>query len=76
MKKINDVLIFVIGVLLFLISYSFDAEINLFFKNVKFPVFDFVLGIVTNFGVAVNSKILAYATDAKQMKPLLDIINN
>lgn len=32
--------------------------------------------LLTNFGVAVNSKILAYATDAKQMKPLLDIINN
>ena len=58
MKKINDVLIFVIGVLLFLISYSFDAEINLFFKNVKFQVFDFVLGLVTNFGVVVLVTLL------------------
>lgn len=32
--------------------------------------------LLKKFGIAVNSKILAYASDAKQMKPLLDIINN
>ena len=58
MKKINDVFIFVIGILLFLTSCSFDAQINLFFKNVKFPVFDFVLSIITNFGVVVLVTLL------------------
>ena len=58
MKKRNEVLIFAIGILLFVVSYSFDAQINLFFKNVKFPVFDFVLSIITNFGVVVLVTLL------------------
>lgn len=53
MKKISKKFILVIGILLFLISYKFDAQINSFFKNIESPIFDAVLSIVTNFGVVI-----------------------
>ena len=53
MKKINKNMILVIGTLLFLISYKFDSQINSFFKNIKLPIFDAVLSVVTNFGVVI-----------------------
>ncbi len=52
-RKISDTLVLIIGVLLFLVSYKFDSQINLLFKNLKFPIFDAVLGIITNFGFVV-----------------------
>ena len=53
MRKINDSLILTFGVLLFVLSYKLDPQVNLFFKNVKFPIFDAVFGIITNFGVVI-----------------------
>lgn len=53
MKSINKNLILIIGIVLFLISYKLDPQINLFFKNLKFPIFDVVFSIVTNFGVVI-----------------------
>jgi len=53
MKKVNDTLILILGILLFFVAYSFDAQANLFFKNIKFPFFDAVLSIITNFGVVI-----------------------
>ena len=53
LKKINDTFLLIIGILLFILSYKFDVQINLFFKNAKFPVVDAVLSIVTNFGVII-----------------------
>ena len=53
MKKINNNIILIIGILLFFLSLFFDAQINLIFKNTRFPVFDAVLGFITNFGVVV-----------------------
>lgn len=58
MRKISDTLTLIIGSLLFLLSYKFDSQINLLFKNLKFPVFDAVLGVVTNFGFVVLVVVL------------------
>lgn len=51
MRKVSDIVILIIGIVLFIISYQFDTEINLFFNNVKFPVFDIVFTSITNFGI-------------------------
>ena len=51
MRKINDTLILIIGTALFLISYNLDNWINLFFRDMKFPIFDAVFSIITNFGI-------------------------
>lgn len=53
MKKVNDIWILIIGILLFFISYNFDAQVNLFFKSVKIPILDVILSIFTNFSVVV-----------------------
>src|SRR3989344_1553851 len=53
MKNTNNIWLLVIGTLLFLISYSFDNAVNLFFKNLRFPSLDFMLSIVTNFGLII-----------------------
>ena len=53
MKKTNDTLILIAGILLFLISYKFDAPVNLFFNGIKFPLFNAILGVITNFGLVV-----------------------
>lgn len=52
-KRINETLLLVIGILLFLISYKLDPQINLFFKDIKIPFFDFILSIITNFGLVI-----------------------
>ena len=53
MRKINDKLILIFGILLFLLSYKLDPQVNLFFKGVKFPFLDVILSIITEFGVVV-----------------------
>ena len=58
MKKINSACLLIIGILLFLISYSGDNAINLFFKNMDFQLFDFILSIVTNFGVMITVMLI------------------
>lgn len=58
MKKINSTWLLIIGTLLFLISYNLDNTANLFFKNLEFPLFDFILGIATNFGVVVTVMLI------------------
>ena len=52
-KKINNTFLLIIGILLFILSYKFDVQINLLFKNAKFPIIDAVLSVITNFGVVV-----------------------
>ena len=52
-KRINEALIILIVILLSVFSYKLDAQVNLFFKDVKFPIFDFALSTITNFGVVV-----------------------
>ena len=58
MKKINDTWILIIGVLLFLLSYMFDQQINLFFNAQKFAFLDLILSIVTDFGVVLIVMLL------------------
>jgi len=53
MKKISDKTILILGVFLFLLSYVFDYQVNLFFRNLRFGLFDFVFSIITNFGIVV-----------------------
>lgn len=53
MKKINNTAILVIGILLFIVSYSLDQSVSLFFKNTKFAFLDVILSIITNFGFVV-----------------------
>ncbi|MBS3105552.1 phosphatase PAP2 family protein [Candidatus Woesearchaeota archaeon] len=58
MKKINNTLILITGILLFLVSYNFDQQASLFFKYAKFAFLDFVLGVITNFGIVVVVMLL------------------
>lgn len=53
MKKVNDIFVLIIGTLLFIISYTFDENVALFFKGAKLPILDAVLSTITNFGVVV-----------------------
>src|SRR3989338_2030286 len=53
MKKINDIFILIIGILLLIVSYSLDQSVKLFFKNAKFAFLDVILSIITNFGFVV-----------------------
>ncbi|MBI3034781.1 phosphatase PAP2 family protein [Candidatus Woesearchaeota archaeon] len=52
MKK-NEILMLIIALALFLISYNLDEKVNLLFKNAKFAFLDVILGIITNFGIVV-----------------------
>lgn len=51
MRKISDIEILIFGILLFIVSYQFDAQVNLFFNTAKLPVFDIVFSSITNFGI-------------------------
>jgi undecaprenyl-diphosphatase len=53
MRKVNDIIILIIGIILFIISYNFDQPISLFFKDVKFPLFDIIFSVITNFGIVI-----------------------
>lgn len=53
MRRINDTLILIIGIALFLIAYNFDQQINMFFKTAKFPLLDAFLSAITNFGIVI-----------------------
>lgn len=53
MRKISDNLVLIIGIIVFLVSYNYDQQINLFFKSADFPVFDAVFSTITNFGVVI-----------------------
>ncbi|MBI2658906.1 phosphatase PAP2 family protein [Candidatus Woesearchaeota archaeon] len=53
MRKADNILILIIGILLFIVSYNFDQQANLFFEGGKFAFLDFVLGIATNFGIVI-----------------------
>ncbi len=58
MEKINKALILAIGIVLFVISYSIDKQTIMLFKGFKFAFLDFVLGIITNFGIVVVVMLL------------------
>lgn len=69
MKKINDIAILIMGILLFVVSYSLDQSASLFFKNANFAFLDVILSIITNFGfVAVIMLIIPSYTLYKKNK--------
>lgn len=53
MRKVNDIWILIVGILLFLISYNFDQQVNLFFKSFRTPIVDVILSIISNFGIII-----------------------
>ena len=53
MRKISDIAILIFGILIFAVSYQFDAQANLFFNTARLPAFDIVFSSITNFGIAV-----------------------
>lgn len=58
MKKISNTLVLIIGILLFLVSYNFDRQVSLFFRDAKFAFLDIFLGVITNFGITVVVMLL------------------
>ena len=58
MRKVSDISVLIVGILLFLISYNLDQPVNLFFKALKFPIFDVVFSVITNFSVVVMVMLL------------------
>ncbi len=52
-KKFSYIIIFIIGTFLFLLSYIFDKELVEFFKEMKIPILDILLGFVTNFSIVL-----------------------
>ena len=52
-KRINKILFLITGILLFVVSYSFDASLDVLFKNIKFPILDTILSVITNFGLVI-----------------------
>ena len=53
MKKFNKSLILIIGIMLTIVSYIFDEQVNLFFKNISFTFLNPVLSVISNFGILI-----------------------
>ncbi|MBI2557850.1 phosphatase PAP2 family protein [Candidatus Woesearchaeota archaeon] len=53
MKKLNYALLLTIGTALFLVSYKFDDQVNIFFGNTSLVFFDFIMRLVTNFWIVL-----------------------
>ncbi len=53
MKKPNNAIILIAGILLFLASFIFDEKVNLLFKGADIPFLNTALSIITNFGVVI-----------------------
>ena len=51
--KRNDIWILMIGILLFIISYNFDSQVNMFFENFQLPFIHDIFNFITNFWFAV-----------------------
>ncbi|MEK6983071.1 MAG: phosphatase PAP2 family protein [Nanoarchaeota archaeon] len=51
MNKLNRALLLVFGILLLTFSFSFDAQVSSFFKDMSFWPLDLVLSIISNSGV-------------------------
>ena len=58
MKKINGITAFIAVILLFLISYAFDEQINILFKNLRSPFLGLIFSIITNFGIVVIAMLI------------------
>ena len=53
MRKKERLVFLLVGMILFYISIFFDRPVSLMFNNAKIPFLDFVMSVITNFGVVV-----------------------
>ena len=58
MKKHKNLLIFITGTILFLLSLSYDNDMFLFFSNSRVLLFDLLFSVITNFGVVAVTLFL------------------
>lgn len=58
MKKPNNTLLLIIGIFLFLVSFSFDEQVRLFFKDANIPFLNAALSVITNFGVVITVMLI------------------
>ncbi len=75
MKKKESIMFLMVGMILFYISTFFDKPVTLMFNNIKIPFLDFVLSIITNFGVVavvmlLIPAIILYRQDRKLFRLL------
>ena len=52
-NKKKRIIFLIAGIVIFLVSYNIDSDASIFFKAFKSPLLDFVLSIITNFGVVI-----------------------
>ena len=50
MKKIRNIILSILGILICIISIKFDSQVKLFFNDPKSPLLSVPLSIITNFG--------------------------
>ena len=53
MRKKDGILFLIFGMVLFYISTFFDKSVGLTSQNIKIPFLDFVLSIITNYGIVL-----------------------
>src|SRR3989338_7475251 len=53
MRKKESLVFLLVGTILSYLSTFFDKQVSLAFNNLKIPFLDFILSIITNFGVVV-----------------------
>jgi len=75
MRKKESLVFLLVGMILFYISAFFDKPVTLMFNNIKIPFLDFVLSIITNFGVVavvmlLIPAIILYRQDRKLFRLL------
>ena len=58
MGKNENILVLLIGILLFLVSVFLDKTVNMIFSYIKIPFFDFVLSIITNFSIVISVMLI------------------
>src|SRR3989338_2632978 len=75
MRKKEDILFLLFGMVLFYISTFLDKSVSSIFQNVKIPFLDFVLSIINNFGIVLvvvllMPALLFYSKDKKLFRLL------
>lgn len=76
MKKKEDILFLLFGMIVFYISTFLDKTVGLMFQNVNVPFIDFTLSIVTNFGfvlavILLIPAIILYNQDKRLLRLLI-----
>lgn len=71
MKKSLYIFVILSGLLLFLFSYRLDNAVKQVFSDINIPIFNFILSVITNFGVVIVVMALLpfLMLRSKQKKP-------